>query len=578
MPNLDIFAYTRGPHDAQIICVGEAWGEQESQTQLPFMGGSGKLLEELLTTAGINPQEVLFTNLLNARPAGNDISNYLLRSERKSRTFRGLRPNRVFLSHLAKLNRLIAYVRPRLIIACGNWPLWHLTTAAEPKTTKGYKLPTGIGKWAGSELHTHGEFCHLPADIPVLPIYHPAAILRQYPWRVITHADLLRAHKHPDAWSISPHILTHLHPTPKQLQSFCERHQGQTVICDLETSNRCIHIVGLLAPATREAVVVPFFDIGRTPCAYSPADFAAIFLTLQRFFAHPRCKLVGQNFLYDLQYIGQYFGAHPQVIHDTMVAQHITFPALRGFKGLDSLSRFYSTTHRYWKDERKEALASENLDLSLRYNLQDLVVTWEVWKAQTRNFQTNLDLHTRFTERMALLPILRDMTRRGTNFDHARRASQLHSVTTQLSQVRSWLAAVMPPSLVPADKTKTPWYDSPTQLITILFRTLKLKGGWDPTTRSFSSDKETLAKLARRYPHLQGLFSALIIYRSLRVLQKGFLSANLSPDARIRCSFNLAGPTSMRFASTEDAFRDGSNLQNILRDRVPMDLLEQDLV
>ena len=39
-----------GSHDARIVFIGEAPGEQEAKTARPFCGRSGKLLDEMLVS------------------------------------------------------------------------------------------------------------------------------------------------------------------------------------------------------------------------------------------------------------------------------------------------------------------------------------------------------------------------------------------------------------------------------------------------------------------------------------------------------------------------------------------------
>jgi hypothetical protein len=41
------------------------------------------------------------------------------------------------------------------------------------------------------------------------------------------------------------------------------------------------------------------------------------------------------------------------------------------------------------------------------------------------------------------------------------------------------------------------------------------------------------------------------------------LEAKLSPDGRLRCSFNIAHPETHRWSSNSNGFGEGTNLQNI---------------
>lgn len=60
-----------GPADAQIMIIGEAPGQEEDRTGLPFVGRSGKLLTELLESAGIHRKDIFITNTVKCRPEHN---------------------------------------------------------------------------------------------------------------------------------------------------------------------------------------------------------------------------------------------------------------------------------------------------------------------------------------------------------------------------------------------------------------------------------------------------------------------------------------------------------------------------
>ena len=57
-----------GPHDADIMIVGEAPGRTEDETGKPFVGRAGKLLDRMLHVAGIVRQEVFITSVLKCFP------------------------------------------------------------------------------------------------------------------------------------------------------------------------------------------------------------------------------------------------------------------------------------------------------------------------------------------------------------------------------------------------------------------------------------------------------------------------------------------------------------------------------
>ncbi len=60
-----------GNHYAKIMFIGEAPGKNEALTGRPFCGAAGKILDELLNSAGINRADVYITNIVKDRPPFN---------------------------------------------------------------------------------------------------------------------------------------------------------------------------------------------------------------------------------------------------------------------------------------------------------------------------------------------------------------------------------------------------------------------------------------------------------------------------------------------------------------------------
>lgn len=60
-----------GPMNADIMFVGEAPAEVETQTGIPFTGPSGQLLNSALQAAGIDRDKYYFTNVLKCKTPGN---------------------------------------------------------------------------------------------------------------------------------------------------------------------------------------------------------------------------------------------------------------------------------------------------------------------------------------------------------------------------------------------------------------------------------------------------------------------------------------------------------------------------
>src|SRR6516165_3234247 len=186
---------TSGPRDAQIVLVGESWGAAEADQRLPFVGESGKELTRILADAGISRNQVFFTNCFAAQPPGNEAWRFF--NKRGETKWRGVNATPWVKSELDRLYHQLREVGPKVVIAAGNYALWALTGEAHvsfssESTGDGATVlaPTGIMSWRGLMLELTR-----PAPLPplrILPILHPAAILRAYYLRAVTVHDLGR--------------------------------------------------------------------------------------------------------------------------------------------------------------------------------------------------------------------------------------------------------------------------------------------------------------------------------------------------------------------------------------------------
>lgn len=59
------------PPQARLVLVGEAPGAEEDRTGRPFVGRSGRLLDELLDQSGLERAGVAVLNVVKCRPPGN---------------------------------------------------------------------------------------------------------------------------------------------------------------------------------------------------------------------------------------------------------------------------------------------------------------------------------------------------------------------------------------------------------------------------------------------------------------------------------------------------------------------------
>lgn len=155
-----------GPHDADVMIVGEAPGSEEVKHLTPFIGLSGKELDRMLHQTGYLRTECYVTNVCKYRPPGNKIKSFFIKQTKAN-----IIPGPEIEEGIQELGEEIERVKPKLIIALGETALWALTGNS------------GITKWRGSELLFNNEGPVQANWIcPLVPTYHPAAILRQWSW------------------------------------------------------------------------------------------------------------------------------------------------------------------------------------------------------------------------------------------------------------------------------------------------------------------------------------------------------------------------------------------------------------
>ena len=147
--------FSDGVSNAQVMVVGEAPGEQEDRTGLPFVGRAGRLLDLLLAAVDLSRREsVYICNVLKCRPPGNRDP---LQDELESCS--------------PYLLRQIELVEPEVILAVGTFAAQLLTGMDRP-----------LGRLRGSVHTYHGT--------PLVVTYHPAALLRNRGWTQATWNDL----------------------------------------------------------------------------------------------------------------------------------------------------------------------------------------------------------------------------------------------------------------------------------------------------------------------------------------------------------------------------------------------------
>ena len=141
-----------GPEDADILFIGEAPGFNEDRQGRPFVGASGKLLEQLIASLGLTRKQVYIANVVKCRPPEN----------------RAPLPDEIEACR-PYLDRQIELIQPKLVITLGRFSM--------ARSFPGQSI-----------TQIHGQVKR-EGDVSIVPMFHPAAALRNPQWMVEMKQD-----------------------------------------------------------------------------------------------------------------------------------------------------------------------------------------------------------------------------------------------------------------------------------------------------------------------------------------------------------------------------------------------------
>jgi DNA polymerase len=131
-----------GPANAEIMFIGEGPGFHENEQGHPFVGASGKFLDQLLAQADVTRADVFIANVVKCRPPGN----------------RDPLPDELAACD-AYLEAQIKAINPSIIVTLGRFSM--------NKFFPGAKISA-----------VHGQMQKIGERF-VIPMFHPAAALHQ---------------------------------------------------------------------------------------------------------------------------------------------------------------------------------------------------------------------------------------------------------------------------------------------------------------------------------------------------------------------------------------------------------------
>lgn len=157
--------FADGNPQSRIMIIGEAPGAQEDIQGIPFCGASGKLLDKMFLSIGLDRTKLYISNTIFWRPPGN---------RQPSET--------EIVMCLPFVEKHIALISPKLLILSGGTAITALL-----------RKDQSISRLRGKLYDYSNSYMESPVKTAIL--YHPSYLLRQPPHKKQAWHDLLMIKK-----------------------------------------------------------------------------------------------------------------------------------------------------------------------------------------------------------------------------------------------------------------------------------------------------------------------------------------------------------------------------------------------
>ncbi|MCX8125551.1 MAG: DNA polymerase [Dehalococcoidia bacterium] len=539
--------YIPDDRPVKVAFVGEAPAAHEVAKRHPFVGPAGWELDTWLQGIFIRSR-CFIGNLSQVRAPGDRIENMLI----------GKEPGAELAKWIEVLRSQLEELRPNLVIALGNVPMWFLAGKE------------GITKWWGSLLP-----CTLVPGLKVMPLPHPSFVLRgKRILRPIIRTWLRRAREEAETPELKvPERELVVNPSFEQVISELERLQWSDVICgDIETShskritrtgprglvfNPPVITCIALSDSPNWSICIPFFRNGQPRWEINRE--MEIWRALSRLLAREGPLKVFHNLMYDFLVLAAYGIYVAPPYYDTMLAHNRSYLDFSRDDASDlQLNRLAFCTAIYtrepfYKDDHKAENRLEDWrgpdHLFWVYNAKDAVVLHEVMEATRRDLEA-LDNLRLFELDMKVFSALAYMGLLGVRRD----TELLKQLAAEASEAIGSLQL---------EVNKEVGYDlntkSSKQMQKLLYFDLNLPVQYNKKTGRPSADEAALIRLYQKTKlPLLGNIKKL---NRLRTFSQNYLGQSVGLDGRSRTVYNQAKTSTCRVSSSTPFIGEGSNLQ-----------------
>ena len=551
----DIYVPNYYASNARILFIGESPGEDEEKLLTPFVGPSGSLLRDTITSNGLDDKQCSFANLSNHRPLHN--------------VFHYLRGSNAISKGQEEIENYIRRNPPNVIVPLGDEALFFTTGGLHKKS----------GTWRGSIIESKFRRDDGTA-IKCIPTYHPARVIREQTLIPSFDLDIKRIISDSNFSEFNYTKREYIiNPTGVELETLVERFSKEpSLAVDIESTKKTARIICVGFAVNPNLAITIFPDsIHQVAC-------------INKLLSSPSKKIFHFGF-YDYLMLRLYGYEVNNYDFDTYIAQH-TLNAGQP-NTLAHLSSIY-TREPYYKQEGRAELPSDSKVWAEKsdknevgiYNCKDCCVTYEIAQAQKVELEEE-KLTGIFEQEIGFIPWLTRMSEAGMLVDRERHELFQKALLVRWKQLNDAIDFLC----------RTPVNVRSPKLKDILYKDLSLPerkkrdkktGKWNVTT-----DEDALvATIAwckgkmdeSKKPDTKSYYEKrLLIVQSIREIRglakmaSSYVSIKLSVDNRIRSMFKI-GPETGRLAANKFVDHTGLNAQTYPRDPITIpDNLDIDL-
>lgn len=395
-----------------IAVVGRDPGYEEVRAGRPFVGQSGRLLEKLLTEAGLRRRDLAILNCVRHQPPSNNFSRH---------------PRQLVESELQALHAKLRELQPNIVVTLGaqaahalvpGWPGADIFGAKDIEARRGY-LWEGVG------------------GLKVLTSIHPAAALRQWvPWTALLREDLAKAKANAND--------RHLRRPRREVEVVANVRDARAALSELRGYRRVASDIEIAD--TQRLLCIGF--AGRADRAFVFTQ--AVFDECRELLESERVEKIFQNGIFDLYFLLTRCDLRVGGFkHDSLLLWHAAYPELAGRKLSGSGSKrthkslaFFGslyTTDAWWKDYETDEEGMYVL------NGRDCCVTYDVTVNHLEPLVEALGVREIYEHEVALVWPCVEMQARGMRVNEELRLQRLSALEARLAEDNERLQALVVP-------------------------------------------------------------------------------------------------------------------------------------